>query len=792
MTVETPKEAALRLAAKPLAKGFEFEALHEYCDAEGKALFWRIRLKNFATGEKWIRPLRINEQGVYVLSEPPFANGKPLYRLAEMSKNPEAVIWIVEGEWCADALANLGLMAITSGAADSARKADWSTLTNRRVIIWRDNDDAGLRYAREVTERLQKLNCVVQWIAVEQLSLEPKEDCVDWLAVHRDANREMIEALACEEPITRNMHSRKPSAAIEEQCDIADTSPLGFLVLADGVYYVDDKGRHLLCSPPLYVKAWVRDSASENWGRLLEFCDPDGCLHRWVMPMEMLKGSGEDIKGHLSSQGLIIQPGYKNRQHLLTYITNCELGSQTRARCVTHTGWYGEVFVLPEQTIGNASELVVYQGEYLARHYQQAGTLEAWQNNIAKYCAGNSRLVMAIACAFAALLLHPAKMESGGIHFVGASSSGKTTALRVAASVFGAANYMNRWRATSNGLEALAALHSDTLLILDELSQADAKEVGEMTYMLSNGSGKARASRTGAARARHEWRTLILSAGEITLNQHMREVGKKARAGQEVRLIDVPADAGKGLGVFENLHDAANSAQLSQQLVDATATTYGMAAVAFLEAVTKPNHFAQLVDFICHHRDAFLVDNLPSGSSAQVQRACKRFALIAAAGELATCYGITGWPQDEATTAATVCFQAALELRGGIGNQEDANILAQVQSIFEAHGSSRFEELSPFGREDANRHNQSLAFNQQRIVDRLGFKRVTGNNDVEYFVFPQAFKEELCKGFEVRYCAQLLISAGMLKPNIDGRSQTPHRINGVVKKLYHFVRAEPA
>lgn len=53
----------------------------------------------------------------------------------------------------------------------------------------------------------------------------------------------------------------------------------------------------------------------------------------------------------------------------------------------------------------------------------------------------------------------------------GDSSSGKTTALKVAASVFGGASYLQRWRTTDNALEAIAAQHCDGLLILDELAQ---------------------------------------------------------------------------------------------------------------------------------------------------------------------------------------------------------------------------------------------------------------------------------------------------------------------------------
>ena len=76
-------------------------------------------------------------------------------------------------------------------------------------------------------------------------------------------------------------------------------------------------------------------------------------------------------------------------------------------------------------------------------------------------------------------------------------------------------DYLHRWRATTNGLEALASLRSDTLLVLDELSQVDPKEAGEIAYMLANGSGKARAGKTGAVRPRYDWRILFLSAGEI-------------------------------------------------------------------------------------------------------------------------------------------------------------------------------------------------------------------------------------------------------------------------------------
>ena len=118
-TNETPKQAARRLAAGAIRNGFKPEALHEYHGQDGTPLFWRIRAKHPDTGEKWIRPMKLNGQG-YTLGEPGYPNGKPLYRLDELAARLAGDVYVVEGETCADALAKPGLLATTSGGADSA------------------------------------------------------------------------------------------------------------------------------------------------------------------------------------------------------------------------------------------------------------------------------------------------------------------------------------------------------------------------------------------------------------------------------------------------------------------------------------------------------------------------------------------------------------------------------------------------------------------------------------------------------------------------------------------------
>lgn len=191
---QTPQEAARELSSSAIRDGFIPQALHVYTDAAGSPLYWRIRCKHPDSGEKWVRPMRLNGVG-YELKEPDFAHGKPLYRLHSLATKPLDRVVVVEGEWCADKLAGLGILATTSGAADSAAKADWAPLTGRDVLIWADNDDLGRRYAAEVGKVLLDLGCRVSVVDLSALGLPPKADAVDWLRLHPGAKAADVLAL---------------------------------------------------------------------------------------------------------------------------------------------------------------------------------------------------------------------------------------------------------------------------------------------------------------------------------------------------------------------------------------------------------------------------------------------------------------------------------------------------------------------------------------------------------------------------------------------------------------------
>ena len=514
----------------------------------------------------------------------------------------------------------------------------------------------------------------------------------------------------------------------------------GFRVNDRGVFHGEGDDELWLCSR-LDVVAQTRDTAGDGWGRLLQWLDPDGRVHRWACPARMLAADGAEFRSALLDAGLLIAPSAKARALLAVYVQTAKTAA--RATCTDRTGWHGASFVLPGDTIGKDHVLLQTAGE--PPRMECAGTLANWRAGIAARCVNNPRLLLAVSASFAAPLLDLVGAESGGVHLVGASSTGKTTALRAAASVWGGPAYLQRWRATDNGLEAVAQAHNDLLLVLDELAQVDARHAGDIAYMLANGSGKNRARRDGLAKPAARWCLLFLSAGEIGLAEHMREGGKRARAGQEIRMADVPADAAHGL--FDELHGLPSGAALADAINKAAREHYGHAGREYLRRLVGADQSAVRAGVKAVAND-FAREYLPAGADGQAVRVAERFALIAAGGELATSLGITGWPAGESVRGLGACFRAWLERRGGAGSREDAEGLAQVRHFIEAHGEARFTDLA--------------ANHDRPTINRAGFRRRIDGR-VEHLILPEVFRREVCAGLDYRRVVHVLRTAGVLR-----------------------------
>ena len=158
--------------------------------------------------------------------------------------------------------------------------------------------------------------------------------------------------------------------------------------------------------------------------------------------------------------------------------------------------------------------------------------------------------------------------------------------------------------------------------------------------MLGNGSGKHRADREGNARPPPHMAFCSSSPqAKLALPTRSRKMGAGAERPRVNRCgsIDLLADAGAGLGIFEELHEFPTAEKFARHLREAADRSYGTAIRAFLAKISCDMEAvcAAIKKQIQH----FVRVHVPEGADGQVYRVAQRFGLIAAAGEMAVAAG---------------------------------------------------------------------------------------------------------------------------------------------------------
>jgi putative DNA primase/helicase len=337
---------------------------------------------------------------------------------------------------------------------------------------------------------------------------------------------------------------------------------------------------------PFEVLGACRDPHGRAWGKQIQFRDADGRLHMRHVPDAALQGDPATLCAELAGEGLAIN---RQRQRELAEYLNGAAVSE-RVTTVNRTGWHdlgGErVFVLPMGTIALGTGEKVALDTTAHGHYEACGSLEDWKRGVGALTAGHALPVFIVSAALAGPLMYLVGAEGGGVHVYARSSIGKSAMLAAGASVWGRGGeggYLRSWRSTANGLEGAAASATDTCLVLDEIGLGNPREVADAIYALANGLGKQRARRDGSLQDPKGWRVFVLSSGEVTIETKLAEdQGRKVRAGQTIRLLDIPADRGLGFGALDNGGQFANGGKLAEAIKAAACSAYGTAGPEFV------------------------------------------------------------------------------------------------------------------------------------------------------------------------------------------------------------------
>lgn len=768
----------------------------EYLDEAGELLIKILRFETTEKGKikKHFKPLTYgcSDRGEKKWLWKSIPDNRPLYGLHELNSKPDAAIVLCEGEKATDAAKQLFPSHICMtwlNGTNSLGKINLKPIVSRDVLIWPDNDPAGLSCANQLCVLLKDLGCSnVDVIDITAFAVEPvingensvsfgdaitwpdKADAYDavalgWTAQHINLLSE-----------TKKLIVRTPTAISAHT--LGDAIPKGFKISDRGVEAInlDNNGNqiaNLICSP-LKIKARTVDAGGtgQNWGLLVEFNDYDGLEKSWNIPMKLFAtDNGTDIRKGLLDRGLRIEANRDSGRKVLQYLQASEPAN--RVGLVSKLGWHGEAFVLPEETIGTTSKPLLFDNDSVAAcKLSVSGSVLDWQQNVAAYCTGNDLAILAICIAFSGPLVGILGLsENIGFHFYGDSSLGKSTLLNIACSVYGDPNeYRKTWRTTDNALEGIAATHSDMLLALDELNQVDPRIIDNVVYMLGNGKGKNRSGSDYKGQSSLSWQLAFISNGEKTLEQYLGETGKSVTGGMEMRFLAIYASphedeaTRKQLGIFNDSKGFAGGADLSDHLRKAVSKYHGSAFREFINQLVSLDQ-KEIMPLLLDTISSFKRDVLGEQANGQVGRAAEKFAVVALAGELATNYGLTGWEPDSCTNAAKSQFKAWLKRRGGTGNIEEMQILKHVASQIELFGERYFR------RWDKKQHDNSTTIDDH-VPSRnelWGFRQTEtvknqldgDTTDYVYIVTKQAFEQQLCKGFDHRRVATVLRAEGV-------------------------------
>jgi hypothetical protein len=488
--------------------------------------------------------------------------------------------------------------------------------------------------------------------------------------------------------------------------------------------------------------------------------------------------------------GFVFDRSDATKKPLQRYLAN--FACSRRVLVVPRTGWFGandetEGFMLPREVIAIAASdhpPILAPSARTARHSRR-GTFEQWRDNSARLAGQHMLGVFRMSAALASPLLRLASQEGGVFHLWGISSCGKTTLDLLAATVWGKGSreggFSRTWSSTVNGFEGTAAAGNDLGVFLDDTSHViDVRSIIPVIYMVSGGQGKTRSRADTSQREPLQFRIIVNSNGEAAIPATLKEARIPVKGGVGVRCVDIAA-----VGVGKESPDtpgAAFDAHMSdwpsyvEKAAEAAVLAYGHAGPMFVRKLIEEKIDYKFINDLV----AGFVKRCDVGQSGQLRRVATKIGLVAAAGELAIKFGIFPWPPGSALEAADFVFKGWLDRRGSKGSTEMQQALEGVQLLFEKHGDTRFDFLS--GDESSLTSNTERPFAQ----NRLGWT-TTVKAERRWYLSAQTWKQEICKGFDVRALISELEKRGALEMEVqkDGRKRPPKVvINGLRGRYY--------
>ena len=539
---------------------------------------------------------------------------------------------------------------------------------------------------------------------------------------------------------------------------------------------------------PLRVSRKSRDIDGQRWATIVEFFSQDHVLTELALPDAHLSGKSDEVAQMLAAAGFGSIPSKRNRDVLMSWLSR--QNPQSRERVIAHAGWCGDRFLLPDGTVlgapstdGEAISLLDAQTNLGVR-----GSAADWANSVGMYLTPNPLLALCAGVGFSGPVAALVNRPAPGLNIVGKTSTGKSCALLVTASIWAdPVQFKMSWSATASGLEGHAALRNHLVMALDEVGAATKSGI-ESVYSLADGQGKARANRDGSAKNSARWACAFLSTGEVTLPERMAELKIKVHTGMTIRFIDCEA-TGK-YGLFSNLTGHDTPAAMARQVEAAAKKAYGAAGRAFVEWImrdkdTVAERVSDILDDVALNPDKY-------GGNASMAphngRALERFILagvsIGLAGEAGLVPSMT---MEHGLKYAGAAFRRWLGADNGQAVETRQGVDTLIKLLLQYANTDRFIVLDDG---TSFHHRPDLDVQARTGAPVLGWKQTSNAPDGSTLHYLLMTREQMAMAAGVtvagvRQVADELLRRGLLMAGDRAETRTQRkRIGGAQVSVY--------
>lgn len=349
--------------------------------------------------------------------------------------------------------------------------------------------------------------------------------------------------------------------------------PERYAISRSGVWWQENEESHVrITTRALWVVGYLVDVDGRGHHLRLMWQQVDGSCHVEAVPL----GSAMDSRGILALATRGCPVTSSNARSITGYLDAGVATLQGRipvAHCAGRLGWIpaaaGGGFMwgshhrqLQADDVGHLELMADPAVQQVAAAYGKQGTWSGWLAEVLEPAQGSAAIYLALYASVASVLLHPLQVSANyALDFSGETSTGKTTAQKAAASVWGDPRGLVRsWAVSAAGLEAYAAMLQHLPIILDDSKKARRPDdVAGLVYLHSGGTGAVRgkpgsAGQSVGLRRVESWRSWLISSGEQRLTDFSRDAGTRARVLAWVGSPLDSADAAQSISLGAESH----------------------------------------------------------------------------------------------------------------------------------------------------------------------------------------------------------------------------------------------